>query len=216
MTMPYYADESVTLWHGDCLEIDAWLQADVLVTDPPYGMAYVSGYRHPDDKVAVAGDSSPDTRDGALALWGDRPAIVFGTWRIPRPGGTRQLITWHKASIGPGMGDLSMPWGSATEEVYVLGAGWTGKRRPNLISTNDQRGNPYGAAALIGHPTPKPVGLLEQLIECAPPGVIADPFAGGGSTLLAARNLGRRAIGVEIEERYCEVIAKRLSQGVLL
>ena len=113
------------------------------------------------------------------------------------------------------MGDLSMPWGNATEEVYVLGSGWAGRRRQNLIATSDQRGNPYGAAALVGHPTPKPVGLLEQLIECAPLGVIADPFAGGGSTLLAARNLGRRAVGVEIEERYCEVIARRLSANVL-
>ena len=141
---------------------------------------------------------------------------MFGTWRVARPPKTRQVITWHKTSIGPGMGDLSLPWGTATEEIYVLGEGWVGKRRANVIATADQRGNPYGAAALIGHPTPKPVGLLEQLIECAPPGVIGDPFAGGGSTLLAARNLGRSAIGVEVEERYCEIIANRLAQGVLL
>ena len=212
----YYADERVTLYHGDCLEFTAWLDADVLITDPPYGMSYVSGYRHRDDMVAVAGDTSPATRDAALKLWGDRPAIVFGTWRVDRPARTRQVITWHKSSIGPGMGDLSIPWGSSTEEIYVLGTGWRGKRRANFIATSDQRGNPYGAAALVGHPTPKPVGLLEQLIECAPDGTIADPFAGGGSTLLAARNLGHKAIGCEVEERYCEIIANRLAQGVLL
>ena len=209
----YYSDDLVTLYHGDCLEITAWTEADVLVTDPPYGMAYVSAWT---TRRPVAGDKDTIARDSALEAWGERPALVFGTWRVARPASTKQVITWHKTSIGPGMGDLSLPWGNATEEIYVLGKGWQGKRRQNVIATSDQRGNPYGAAALVGHPTPKPVGLIEQLIECAPDGVIADPFAGGGSTLLAARNLGRKVIGVELEERYCEIIANRLSQGVLL
>lgn len=209
----YYSDDLVTLYHGDCLEITAWTKADVLVTDPPYGMAYVSAWT---TRRPVAGDKDTIARDSVLEAWGDRPALVFGTWRVSRPALTKQVITWHKKSIGPGMGDLSLPWGNATEEIYVLGKGWQGKRRHNVIATSDQRGNPYGASAQVGHPTPKPVGLIEQLIECAPEGVIADPFAGGGSTLLAARNLGRKVIGVELEERYCEIIANRLSQGVLL
>ena len=165
----YYEDDLVTLYHGDCLVSTEWLSADVLITDPPYGMAYVSGYRHRDDKVEIAGDGSSVARDDALVLWGNRPALVFGTWRVARPVDTRQVITWHKTSIGPGMGDLTLPWGTATEEIYVLGSGWTGKRRANVISTSDQRGGASGISALVGHPTPKPVGLLEQLIECAPP-----------------------------------------------
>lgn len=65
-----------------------------------------------------------------------------------------------------------------------------------------------------GHPTPKPVGLMEKLIERCAPGVIADPFAGSGATLLAGRNLGRKVIAVELEEKYCEGMALRLSQQV--
>lgn len=203
---PYYADDHVTLWHGDCIELaDVWTGADVLVTDPPYGMAHVSGWK----QRPIAGDQTTETRDAALAAWGDRPALVFGRWSEPRPAGTRARLVWDKGEW-PGMGDLKFPWGPSDEEVYILGAGWTGKREGTVV-----RANRPSSAASIDHPTPKPVPLMERLIAKAPGGVIADPFAGGGATLVAARNLGRRAIGVELEERYCEVVAKRLSQGAL-
>lgn len=214
MITPYYQDDLVTLYLGDALEVREWLTADVLVTDPPYGMAYVSNWRA-GVTDPMAGDQDTAVRDRALEMWGDRPAIVFGTWRVPRPPTTRQVITWWKRKAGPGMGDLRMPWGNSTEEIYVLGDGFTGRRRPNVIVTDEMRNSRGALTSRIGHPTPKPVGLMEQLIECCPPGVVADPFAGSGATLLAARNLGRRAIGVEIDERYCEVIARRLSQDVL-
>jgi site-specific DNA-methyltransferase (adenine-specific) len=213
MTAPYYADDSVTLYHGDCREIAAWLDADVLVTDPPYGMAYESN-RNRDKRNAkvgrsVAQDESTEIRDAALTLWGARPALVFGKWTQPRPAATRARLIWDKRVQGTG--DLSIPWGPADEEIYVLGAGFVGQRGGNIIAAQMLMSND---ANRPDHPTPKPVPLMVQLIAKTV-GVVADPFAGSGSTLVAAKQLGRQAIGVELEERYCEVIARRLAQGVL-
>ena len=212
---PYYEDESVTLYHGDCREVTAWLAADVLVTDPPYGMAYSGfggrGYWNDASKHApIQGDADTSARDSALEAWGARPALVFGTWRSERPSQTRQVLIWDKSHNGPGMGALDLPWGPSHEDIYVLGSGFKGKRETSVLTVtpyNSQSGN------RPNHPTPKPLVLMERLIEKCPPGTIADPFAGSGSTLVAARQLGRKAIGVEFEERYCEVIATRLSQG---
>jgi len=203
---PYYEDELVTLFHGNCLELTDWLTADVLVTDPPYGMAYESNRVKGREKAPIAGDSDVAVRDAALAAWGSRPAIIFGTWRVDKPAGVRQTGIWDKGD-DPGMGDLSMPWGSSFEEFYILGQGFVGKRGGAVIRANKPPVNNRP-----DHPTPKPVGLMEALIEKCPPGVIADPFAGSGATLIAARNLGRRVIGVEVEERYCEIIASRVGQ----
>ena len=91
-----------------------------------------------------------------------------------------------------------------------MGKGFTGKRGGSVI-----RVKTIGAAShdRPDHPTPKPISLMEQLVEKCPPGLIADPFSGSGATLIAARNLGRKAVGVELEEKYCEIIAGRLAQG---
>lgn len=200
---PYYSDDLVTLYHGRWEDVLPRVQADVLVTDPPYGMKYRSGW----SGGAVAGDGDTETRDALLAAWGDRPALVFGRWNVPRPTGARARLVWDKGEW-PGMGDLAFPWGPSDEEVYVLGDGWTGKREGTVL-----RAHRIGGAGT--HPTEKPIAIMERLIRKAPPGIILDPFAGSGTTLVAAKNLGRRAIGIEMEEGYCSVAARRLSQGTL-
>lgn len=204
---PYYEDEYVTLYHGSCFDVDAWWEdADVMVTDPPYGMDYKSGW----SGASVAGDRDQSARDYALSLWGwEKPALIFGRWSVPKPPTTRALLTWDKGDW-PGMGDLKLPWGPSTEEIYVLGSGFVGKRTGTIIRHTERPG------PTSFHPSQKPIGLMENLLmACPAPWVIAEPFAGSGGTLVAASRLGRKAIGVELEERYCEVIAKRLSQGAL-
>lgn len=214
MKAPYYEDDLVTLYLGDCREVSAWLEADVLVTDPPYGMAYESNLNRDkrNTKVgrAIAGDSDLSARTDCLTLWGDRPAIVFGTWRVERPASTKALLIWHKVGAG-GLGDLSMPWLPTHEEVYVLGSGFTGKRADAVLSYKPLMS---GDRERPDHPTPKPLPLMERLIGTTT-GVIADPFAGSGSTLVAAKHMGRCAIGVEVDERYCELTASRLAQDTL-
>ena len=142
-------------------------------------------------------------------MWGERPAIVFGTWRHPLPFAPQHRLIWHKHGRQPGI--TSAAWYPNDEEIWVVGSGWGGKPAPTVITTTEGRGV---QPKLIGHPTPKPIPLMEALVAKCPPGVIADPFAGSGATLIAARNLGRKVIGVELEERYCEIAAKRLSQQV--
>jgi site-specific DNA-methyltransferase (adenine-specific) len=202
--MKYYDDGQITLYCGDCREFPQWTDADVLVTDPPYGIPegrLGAGRREYAlwDSIAV--------RDEALALWGDRPRAVFGTPKTAAPEHRGSPLIWDKGE-SPGMGDHTWPWGLSYELIYVNGDGWSGKRRSSILRS----GHSSSAAGQIGHPTPKPVALMEALIEYAPPGVIADPFAGSGSTLIAARNLGRQAVGVELDEKYCELIVSRLSQ----
>lgn len=214
-TRPYYEDDLVTLYHGDCLEVIAWLEADVLVTDPPYEIAGGRLGKHEGGIRPVHADAGWDliaVRDDALTLWGDRPRLVFGSPKMqhlaPEHRGTP--LVWDKGD-DPGMGDHTWPFGTNYELMWVRGDGWAGKRRSSIFRaprlTSDARN--------IGHPTPKPVGLMEALISYAPPGVVTDPFAGAGATLIAAKNQGRRAVGVELDEAYCEIIANRLAQDTL-
>jgi hypothetical protein len=223
---PYYADEWATIYHGDCREIDAWdVAGGVMVTDPPYGMGHRSGMAGAFGDCAVTGDEDTSVRDFVLTRWAPRPALVFGRWSVPKPEGTKAVLTWDKVYIG--MGDLALPWGPSTEEIYVLGRGFTGRRGSSVIrfpsiTGNTGQGAPWWERGFSGvkmtreHPTQKPLELMRHLIDrCPPQTEVVDPFMGSGTTLRAAKDCGRRSIGVEIEERYCEIAAKRLAQEVL-
>ena len=218
---PYYSDDLVTLYHGDCREVTAWLEADVLLTDPPYGVGwsqndYLSPGRTAGQRTkphaGIQNDHDVSTRDAALALWGsERPALVFGSTNRPFPPGWKRMLIWKKPNDA---GCLhASTWRQDWEPIFVLGK-WP--RSPadesSVIPTGAGSHRQYAQGI---HPHAKPVDALQRLILKCPEGLIADPFAGSGSTLVAAKLIGRRAVGVELDESYCETAAKRLAQDTL-
>lgn len=213
---PYYNHGGITIYCGDCREfitdaMQSGMGPAFLVTDPPYGINYNSGWEGSIPR-SIQGDKDPSLRDWVVAAWNGGPALVFGSWKIPRPAATHTRLIWDtKGALG--MGDLSVPWKPSDQEIYVLGTGFVGRRDSNVL-----RYAPVQSMARNGrlHPHEKPVSLMRALIEkCPPEALIFDPFMGSGSTLLAAKQCGRRAIGIEIDERYCELAVRRFDQATI-
>jgi site-specific DNA-methyltransferase (adenine-specific) len=219
VSTPYWTDGQVTLYLGDCHEVTEWLAADVLVTDPPYGIGYGrkrGTWAMPADRPGeISGDEDTVLRDAVLAQWRS-VGVVFGDLKLAAPAGTRKILVYRKPPDSGTHGALG-GFRHDVEAIYLVGkwpAGLGG--RSSVIESGARMvGGQLGMAGRYGRPHAKPVDVMETLIAACPPGVIADPFAGSGSTLIAARNQGRPAIGVELEERYCETIARRLSQADL-
>jgi DNA modification methylase len=202
---PYYDFGGITIYHGDCREILPTVKADVLVTDPPYGTNQHGGYgRRQLGLQTIENDSDTEIRDEVLCYWGPRDAVVFGSPRRREPNGEWDYrLVWDKKMPG-----LGAPWRWQHEMIYLRGTWKNSPGVPSVLSfsaDNNMRDR--------FHPHEKPIKLMTALI-CGIPGDILDPFMGSGSTLVAAKELGRRAIGIELEERYCEIAAKRLSQEV--
>ena len=214
---PYYSDDSVTIYHGDCREIIDALEFDVVVTDPPYGVGYalqpvVVGRGHRRRQMGglppVYGDDSPFDPSHILAA--GKPTVMFGanyySDRLPTSGG---WICWDKTGGGRGpknsFTDVEMAWTNTRKNPVIFHHLWKGLCRDSE------------AGQKVKHPTQKPVVLMGLIVDLVsnPGDVVFDPYAGSGPTLLAAKNLGRKAIGIEIEERYCEIAARRLAQQAL-
>jgi site-specific DNA-methyltransferase (adenine-specific) len=130
--------------------------------------------------------------------------FIFGTWKTEQPKNVRGKLIWDKGAAF-GMGDLAFPFKNSFEEIYVLGDGFTGKRDEGVI-----RGHIQVSWESKGrmHPNQKPVSLLEYLVTKMTATTIVDPCVGVGSTLVAAKLRGRRSIGIEVEEKYCELAVK--------
>jgi len=226
---PYYQDDLVTLYHGDCREVSAWLEAEVLITDPPYGRGWRQGEvkstgstkghaRNVASMTGIANDTDTAARDAALTAWGDdRPAVVFGDLMLPPPASTR-LVCVYRKPVDAGLRGAMNGIRRDCEAIYLMGKGWRsgiGGRSSLFVSAASLVGSPNGVVAKAGgHPHTKPQDVMQELLMQTV-GVIADPFSGSGSTLVAAKAMGRCAIGVEVDERYCEMAARRLAQETL-
>ncbi|OZD48603.1 hypothetical protein CH252_18930 [Rhodococcus sp. 06-1477-1B] len=202
----YYQDRLVTLYHGDSLAApELWLHADVLITDPPYGLGGIAGAYGMSHRT-IENDLDTTVRDRVLELWGDKPAAVFGTPRLEEPpGGWRDRLVWDKQQLGLNGG----AWRYAHETIYVRGEGW--HRISDASSSILRHSSQSNRAHVKNHIHSKPEKLLADLIAAAPPGVIVDTFSGGGSTIAAARALGRQIIAFELSEEHCASTVDRLT-----
>jgi site-specific DNA-methyltransferase (adenine-specific) len=190
----YYDEGGIVIYHGDCREILPSINSDVMLSDPPYP----NNGGHFDSSVQVARD--------VLCAFRGRHALIF--WNeLERPPVPLPLVAvhvWHRTNVN----------GRPYEPIYQFDASGIKKRSEVKRAAAVFRGVGPGCSEYLGHPTQKNSHVMAWLVAKTK-GVILDPFMGSGTTLQAASELGRRAIGIEIEERYCEIAAKRLSQGVL-
>ena len=223
MTAPYYQDEHCTIYHGDCREILPTLgPVDCVIADPPYSINTKSdgtGKLSPwadlcnaslwyelwmglcRGKVGIAGCL------WSFLSWRTLPTFQKASCAIAWP--IESLLIWDKAWISTGGQKGLRP----SYEMVALFCG------EHFTITN--RGIPdikqvaWSSTKPTGHPAEKPRDLMQWLIDISEANLILDPFMGSGTTLRAAKDLGRKAIGIEIEERWCEIAAQRLRQEVL-
>ncbi len=231
---PYYTDDLVTLYHGDCMEVLPTLSdVDMVFTSPPYNLGDMSG-----GLANLAGgyrshaDTLPDDayvawqRDVLTACWAtlsDSGAIFYNHKPIVRNGVAtlptrlnpdlplRQIVIWYR--------QMGVNWAPSHflpvhEWILILA-------KPEWKLADKSKSHTSDVWAIrpdMGnneHPAPFPVQLPTTAIAATTAGLVLDPFAGSGTTLRAAKDLGRRAVGIEMDERYCELAARRLSQEVL-
>jgi len=205
-----FQSDLVTLWHGDCREVIPTLHGvDAVLCDPPYGIRHKTSYGATWAGKEIAGDGDTVLRDWVWQAFADKPRAMFGlSWKRPPPPEVRAVLIWDKEHFG--CGDLTIPWKPSWEEIYIGGDGWRGTRdggvlRGPAMLTWESKGRM--------HPHQKPTWLFARLIAKLPDArTILDPFAGSGTTLLAAAEAGRVSVGVEVDDRYCAAAVARLEK----
>ena len=206
---PYYDCDGITIYHGDCREILPHLpKVDLVLTDPPYGIGESNERALSRGKLAVPRDyghfdwdKEPiDSPLQKLVISKGKSVIWWGGNYYEFPP-TKCWLVWDKMNTGD-FADCELAWTNLDSAVRMKHHLWNGMIRKG----QEQR----------FHPTQKPLEVIEwAILQAGNPQTILDPFMGSGTTLVAAKQLHRKAIGIEIEEKYCEIAVKRLAQGVL-
>jgi site-specific DNA-methyltransferase (adenine-specific) len=234
MTAPYYSDDSVTLYHGDCLDVLPSLSGvDMVFTSPPYNLGDMQG-----GLANLAGgyrshaDTMPDAEyvewqhalllacwdtltDSGAIFYNHKPIVRNGVATLPtrlNPGlPLRQIVIWHR--------QMGVNWAPThflpVHEWVMILAKPDWKLRDKSESHASDVWTIRPDMGSNEHPAPFPIQLPQKAIGATDARVVLDPFAGSGTTLRAAKDAGRTCIGIEIDERYCEIAAKRLAQDVL-
>jgi site-specific DNA-methyltransferase (adenine-specific) len=216
---PYYDDGTVTIYHGDCREILPTLTADLVLTDPPYGIGFESKGRRGAAPSSSRGSGGHYGRDWGPIVGDDEPFDPAALLRFPKvilwgahcyaarlPDSPGWLV-WDKkrggtVAAGFAASQCDLAWTNVLGHVRTYQHLWDGLRRDSEIGVHV-------------HPTQKPVALMSWCLSLVPSaGTVVDPYMGSGPVLRAAKDRNIRAVGIEIEEHYCEIAAKRCAQDV--
>ena len=237
---PYYCEDGITIYHGDCRDVLPRLEAEsvtLLWTDPPYGHSNHDGDFNARLNEHRGIESKPIANDGAYEM---REVVDFALTeaaRLLRPdccccccccgGGPKPTFAWLAERMD--RDGLSF-FHSVIWDKVNPGLGWRYRRQHEMVMVAHRRGGklawaseetpaaPNVVAMMPGrdreHLNEKPLKLVSGFIarHTQPADLVLDPFMGSGTTLRAAKDLGRRAIGIELEERYCEIAVQRLAQ----
>jgi site-specific DNA-methyltransferase (adenine-specific) len=201
---PYYQDEraGITIYCGDCREVLPQLKpVDLVLTDPPYG------FRKADWDKAF--EMPWQMFDGFTEVL----AVAPGIWNLPecpREVGTLKYRWCLAVHLINGMARGCIGFGN-----WIPVLVWTTDKTSAYAIDGDCRSIAIGTEIKPDHPSPKPLRAWQWFLSRLPGALVCDPFMGSGTTLVAAKNLGRKAIGIELEEKYCEIAAKRIEDATL-
>ena len=198
---------------GDCLEVMKELgRFDAVVTDPPYGISWTRGINRARGSKAHKGilnDQNTEVRDYALSIFGNGPAVVFGSFYAKFPDNIKQICVWQKPPDSGLVGSVT-GFRRDAEPIFLCGE-WPKRNceRSSIFRTTQGQS---GIVSETGHPHTKPVSLMIEIISMIS-GKILDPFMGSGTTLVACQRMGRQGTGIELDPEYFDIACRRVEEA---